>query len=867
MLGKLLDKLLKGPEPESHPVFTSLYKSIETFIFNNEKNISIYHKFSLKGCKEYQTLKSLDATDKIEAMHFLLKQTNYLLQFYNPDAYGHKGSDVYVIHAALLDALMRTKFEFVENYSFSRLFDNFYMISGESKKNNIELQQRPFTALAIQMEKHKKRFGLTDQLKKDTLHLLASPIIKPYIDKTTQPYSWGHDIDKAVKRLQQLLIVEGENDSVPPFELGNGRCGILIQHSMAELTDEKKAKWYILFHHLHTASAGKPTKKFLQKAKSLIDLIGATEFKSQVNKWFNQLGKISIETSNQARQWSGKEYTDEIKEYIEPHNFNLLKGLLWSMSRFNDHRSLQAISTFTEKCFQKIPGAGPAAAGVGNAGIYTLARSKGLAGISHLSHLKVKIQQNNTQKLIQDYIDTQATKHGLRPVQIEEISAADYGLIKGEKITLFDDYQLVLRLISVGKMEFQWIKPNGKTQKSVPTLIKNKDSLSRKLADFFDLARQIKQTSITQRDRIDRLFTEGLCWSLEESLKYYINHGLISPIASRLIWQIEDTPALYINGTWLDVNGKKFDISKDALVTLWHPINATTEQVEAWHERLDSLQLTQPLKQAYRETYLLTDVEINAQVYSNRMAAHILKQHQFNSLAAVHGWKCQLIGAYDDGKSNPVASKLFPEYRLTAELWANPLINDTGTYNDAVICNCVTTDQIRFCNNNDRPVALIDVPKLVFSEVMRDVDLFVEVASIGNDPPWQKGAADGRQDYLDYWYEYSFGELTEIAKTRKQIFERLLPRLELTNFAKIEGNFLVVQGKLNQYKIHIGNGNVLLSPGDKYICIVTGRKQERKVKNLFLPFEGDNGLSVILSKAFLLADDDKITDPTILNQL
>ena len=34
-----------------------------------------------------------------------------------------------------------------------------------------------------------------------------------------------------------------------------------------------------------------------------------------------------------------------------------------------------------------------------------------------------------------------------------------------------------------------------------------------------------------------------------------------------------------------------------------------------------------------------------------------------------------------------------------------------------------------------------------------------------------------------------------------------------------------------------------------------------------LPFEGDNMLSIILSKAAMLADDDKITDPSILSQL
>jgi hypothetical protein len=34
-----------------------------------------------------------------------------------------------------------------------------------------------------------------------------------------------------------------------------------------------------------------------------------------------------------------------------------------------------------------------------------------------------------------------------------------------------------------------------------------------------------------------------------------------------------------------------------------------------------------------------------------------------------------------------------------------------------------------------------------------------------------------------------------------------------------------------------------------------------------MPSEGDRTLAIILSKAFLLADDRKITDPTILRQI
>jgi len=36
---------------------------------------------------------------------------------------------------------------------------------------------------------------------------------------------------------------------------------------------------------------------------------------------------------------------------------------------------------------------------------------------------------------------------------------------------------------------------------------------------------------------------------------------------------------------------------------------------------------------------------------------------------------------------------------------------------------------------------------------------------------------------------------------------------------------------------------------------------------VFLPLEADAGLSIIISKAILLSEDDKNTDPTILSQI
>ncbi|MEU6203721.1 hypothetical protein ABZ814_09035, partial [Micromonospora musae] len=79
--------------------------------------------------------------------------------------------------------------------------------------------------------------------------------------------------------------------------------------------------------------------------------------------------------------------------------------------------------------------------------------------------------------------------------------------------------------------------------------------------------------------------------------------------------------------------------------------------------------------------------------------------------------------------------------------------------------------------------------------------------------------------------------------------------------------FLVVRGDLRTYKVHLGSGNILMSPNDEYLCIVPQQSGPAGNGELFLPFEGDRMLGVVLSKALLLARDTEITDPTIVSQL
>ena len=252
-------------------------------------------------------------------------------------------------------------------------------------------------------------------------------------------------------------------------------------------------------------------------------------------------------------------------------------------------------------------------------------------------------------------------------------------------------------------------------------------------------------------------------------------------------------------------------------------------------------------------------------MYSNRFAAHIIRQHQFAKLCTARGWKYQLAGYWSDARQ--WAARELPEWGLRAEFWVD-VIDDQETESERGIARYLTTDQVRFHllddPGSDAPVPVDEVPVLVFSEIMRDVDLFVGVASVGNDPHWCDSGQTRR--YEDYWRDYSFGELSATAATRKEVVAALLPKLKIASRCSIDGRFLSVRGELRSYKIHLGSGNILMEPNDEYLCIVPDRRRDGSGK-VRLPFEGDTTLSLILSKAFLLAADDEISDPMIRSQI
>lgn len=568
---------------------------------------------------------------------------------------------------------------------------------------------------------------------------------------------------------------------------------------------------------------------------------------------------------------------------------DILRGLAWICGLLPASETARLLSGLALTTYKKVPQFGARSVRVGNACIGALGMMGTSDALGQLALLKVRLKFGGAQAAIDKALEKLADQIGMPREELEEMSVPAYGMTEvGVLMQQIGDCTAVLTAVSSRSTEVEWKRLDGKTQKSPPAALKAE--FAEEVKDFLAAKKDIEKMLPAQSERLDNLYLQRKSWPLAVWRERYCDHPLMGVLTRRLIWNFTGpggtTPGIWLKDSLVDRLGQRLELADDTTVALWHPLNQSVDVVLGWRGFLEEWEIVQPFKQAHREVYLLTPAEEQTQIYSNRFAAHLLRQHQFNALCAARGWKNKLRLMVDD--TYPPATRWLPQWNLRAEYWIEGAGSEYGTDTfESGAYRYVATDQVRFYRQDAagmtahaggggysaswgqaaaEPLALAEIDPLVFSEVMRDVDLFVGVASVGNDPAWLDGGRGEQQ--RDYWHGYGFGELNASAMTRRIILERLVPRLKIAAQCSFLDRFLVVQGKKHAYKIHLGSGNILISPQDKYLCIVPAQAQVDKAgEKVFLPFEGDRVLSVILSKAFLLAADDKITDATILRQL
>ncbi|NIK60113.1 DUF4132 domain-containing protein [Kribbella shirazensis] len=629
-------------------------------------------------------------------------------------------------------------------------------------------------------------------------------------------------------------------------------------------------------------SAGEPT----ETRAAVLDLLAAFPTQGRPSKkWLTEAGRVTGHLSepvaligrlldaaldaadtNPEYTHNGRTYT--VPRYAGAGNEAFLCGVVAVAGLLRDPSLLPQLRRLAVKTVTVIGGqfGNPRSLRLANSSAQAMADVGAPASITELLALERSVRHGTLLKQIRKAIEALASAQGMtrdelleRAVETHDLDADGTRrapLSRGSAEVVVDGRTAALL----------YVDEKQTRRKSVPPDVKQADAEG--LAAIRDELKAIRKTIAGERVRLDGLMATDRRWPLDDWRTWYLDHPITGRMTRTLVWVFSTPEGPDVVGIPLDArtavtsSGEQVELPPDADVRLWHPIHATADDVRAWRRYLLEHQLVQPFKQAFRELYVLTPAEEQTRVYSNRFAGHVFGQVQARALMKGRGWSPVAVAWWDDGVDNGVARRTFDWAGIRAEFYFDPIHDQEPTTTD--LYPYCTSDQVRFVDvRTDDTLELTAVPPLVLTEALRDVDLFVGVTSIGADPEWLDRGTERR--FEAYWHTFGFGELSAAGEIRREVLQQLVPRLAIADRCEFEDRYLTVRGDLRTYRIHLGSGNILMSPNDQYLCIVAAR--DGQAQKLFLPFDDDPVLSLVLSKAFLLANDTAIEDPTITAQI
>ncbi|SDE48922.1 protein of unknown function [Paenibacillus sp. UNCCL117] len=346
----------------------------------------------------------------------------------------------------------------------------------------------------------------------------------------------------------------------------------------------------------------------------------------------------------------------------------------------------------------------------------------------------------------------------------------------------------------------------------------------------------LKETVASLRDQYKRARSEfEKCMESESAftdleLNNLMKNPTIAPILRTLVFQAGSRLGFFEDGRLVSATGESHPLSSEDVILIAHPLHLYRSGEWSLYQRvLFDREQKQPFKQVFRELYLPNQDELESGSISRRYAGHQIQPKRAVALLKARHWTV----SYEEG-----LQKVYHKENIIAQVYA---LADWFSPSDI---EAPTLETVSFIDRKSyKPLELSLIPGIIFSEIMRDVDLVVSTAHVGGVDPE--------------------ASLTTI-ELRKVIITESLRLMKISN-VQLEGNFARIAGSLGEYGVHLGSGTVQKhAAGTLYILPVHSQHRGK----LFLPFmDEDPKTSEILSKIVMLAQDTKIKDPHILEQL
>lgn len=386
-----------------------------------------------------------------------------------------------------------------------------------------------------------------------------------------------------------------------------------------------------------------------------------------------------------------------------------------------------------------------------------------------------------------------------------------------------EDIRLRIQIDGNGKAQIKCEK-GGKALKSVPAKYKKNE----KVITFQETKKQLTEQYRRTRQMFEEAMENETEFTVEE-LNLLNTNPAVNPIVSRLVYRTGDKLGFLEGSTLIDFSGRETKLMGKTSLKIAHPYHIYMDG--HWHEYQKYIfdnEIVQPFKQVFRELYVKTADESQA-CHSLRYAGNQIQPQKTKACLKSRRWVVDV----EEG-----LQKVYYRENIIATIYA---LADWFSPSDI---EAPTLEWVGFYDRKTYlPIKIEDVPDIIFSEVMRDVDMAVSVA--------HAGAVDPETSH-------------STVEMRKAIIEFTLPLFGLDN-VRLEGTFAFISGERADYAIHLGSGVVHLQ-GGPMINVLPVHSQHRG--KLFLPFVDDDPKTAqIISEILLFGEDKKMKDPFILEQI
>jgi hypothetical protein len=251
------------------------------------------------------------------------------------------------------------------------------------------------------------------------------------------------------------------------------------------------------------------------------------------------------------------------------------------------------------------------------------------------------------------------------------------------------------------------------------------------------LVKEIEAALIEERRRMEDRLASNRAWPEATWRARFVEHPIGGLFGRRLVWSV-GAPAgpaaagLPTEYGWVDEDGRAHPPGAgDAVVRLWHPVEATEAEVMAWRGSLATRAVEQPIRQVEREVFRPLARDRNLAV-DRRFSGRIVDHGRLRGLLRQRGWAAPFVGSWDQGEE-ATAWRTFDD-GLRAELRYQALEHlATAERHERVRLVAVRFVRAQAATQA-APAADVALVRLdliaprIFSEAIRDVNLVVAVA-------------------------------------------------------------------------------------------------------------------------------------------